>query len=113
MELCPGTDIRSDSEPIILVGNMRRHHTLVVALCLLALTLAAVPVTAAAPKYVGLQYDQIGRMVIAPATAPPPGTFAEAYQKILADAPAADTSSTPAPRRGGLFGGLLSGISGA
>ena len=85
----------------------------VAGICFFCIALSIVTATAAPPKYVGLQYDEIARMVLAPATAPPPGTFADAYQKILADAPAVDTSSTPAPRRGGLFGGLLSGIAGA
>lgn len=92
---------------------MYKRSMTIAGLCFFALALSIVTATAAPPKYVGLQYDEIARMVIAPATAPPPGTFADAYQKILADAPAVDTSSTPAPRRGGLFGGLLSGIAGA
>jgi hypothetical protein len=92
---------------------MQKRHTIAMALCLGVIVLAAIPVTAAAPKYVGLQYDEISRMVLAPATAPPPGTFADAYQTILADAPAVVANPTPPPRRGGLFGGLLSGISGA
>jgi len=91
---------------------MYKRYITVPGLFVFALALSIVTASAAPPKYVGLQYDEIARMVLAPATPPPPGTFADAYQKILADAPAV-TSSTPAPRRGGLFGGLLSGISGA
>lgn len=91
---------------------MYKRSMTTAGICFFALALSIVTATAAPPKYVGLQYDEIARMVLAPATPPPPGTFADAYQKILADAPAV-TTSTPAPRRGGLFGGLLSGISGA
>jgi len=91
---------------------MYTRFTTAAGLCVFALAVSIVAATAAPPKYVGLQYDEIARMVLAPATAPPPGTFADAYQKILADAPAA-AASTPAPRRGGLFGGLISGITNA
>ena len=91
---------------------MYKRHSAAAALWLGAIAFGVISASAAAPpKYVGLQYDEISRMVLAPATAPPPGTFADAYQKILADAPA--VAATPPPRRGGLFGGLLSGISGA
>ena len=93
---------------------MDKRHTAAVAVWLGAITFSIVSASAAAPpKYVGLQYDEISRMVLAPATAPPPGTFADAYQKILADAPPVSANPTPPPRRGGLFGGLLSGMSGA
>jgi hypothetical protein len=91
---------------------MYKRSITAAGICFFALTLSIVSATAAPPKYVGLQYDEIARMVLAPATAPPPGTFADAYQKILADAPAT-VASTPAPRRGGLFGGLLSSVTNA
>ncbi|HEX5274133.1 MAG TPA: hypothetical protein VFW34_02525 [Candidatus Rubrimentiphilum sp.] len=91
---------------------MYKRSMTAAGMCFFVLAVSIIAAAAAPPKYVGLQYDEIARMVIAPATAPPPGTFADAYQKILADAPAAGTS-TPAPRRGGLFGGLLSSISNA
>jgi hypothetical protein len=93
---------------------MDKRHSAAAAIWLGAIAFSVISASAAAPpKYVGLQYDEIARMVITPATAPPPGTFADAYQKILADAPAVTANPTPPPRRGGLFGGLLSGISGA
>lgn len=92
---------------------MYKRSMSIAGVCFFALALSIVAAAAVPPKYVGLQYDEIARMVIAPATAPPPGTFADAYQKILADAPAVSANPTPAPRRGGLFGGLLSGIDNA
>jgi len=91
---------------------MRKRSITAAGMCFFVLAVSIVAATAAPPKYVGLQYDEIGRMVLAPATAPPPGSFADAYQKILADAPSAG-ASTPAPRRGGLFGGLMSSITNA
>lgn len=93
---------------------MDKRHTAAVGIWLGAIAFSIISASAAAPpKYVGLQYDEISRMVLAPATAPPPGTFADAYQKILADAPPVSANPAPPPRRGGLFGGLLSGMSGA
>ncbi len=90
---------------------MHKRHMAAAAICLGALAFSVISATAAAPpKYVGLQYDEITRMVLAPATAPPPGTFVEAYQKILADTPTIAANPTPPPRRGGLFGGLLGGL---
>ena len=52
-------------------------------ICFFALAISIVAATAAPPKYVGLQYDEIARMVLAPATAPPPGTFADASRRSL------------------------------
>lgn len=75
-----------------------------------ALAFAAFPV-AAAPQYVGLQYDEIVRMVMPQDTPPPPGSFADAYRQILADAPAT-SDQTPAPKRHGLAG-LIGNITNA
>lgn len=72
-----------------------------------ALAFAAFPAPAA-PQYAGLQYDEIVRMVMPQDTPPPPGSFADAYKQILADAPAGGTQNAP-PKRHGL-GGLIGNI---
>ncbi len=81
-----------------------------IALCGSAFVLAALPVFAAspkakpAPKAIGLQYDQIVRMVMAPATPPPPGTFAQAYQALIAGEQGQGSAPAPAPKHHGLAG---------
>lgn len=62
-----------------------------------------------AAKYVAIQYDEIVRMVIAPATPPPPGSFQTAYAQIMSDAQNAPAQAQ-APRRHGLAG-LIGNIS--
>lgn len=70
---------------------------------------------AATPTPVALQYDQIVRVIIPPATPPAPGAFQADYAAIAgapagaapAGAPAA--TPTPQPKHGGL-GGLLSSV---
>ncbi len=57
----------------------------------------------------GLQYDEIVRIVVAPATPPPPGSFAAAYQDVMANLPPSG-SATAAPKRHG-FAGLVNNIS--
>ncbi len=97
---------------------MHNRSLLCAALCICGLALAVLPVTAASPskhkpapasKYAGLQYDEIVRMVLAPATPPPPGSFADAYAQVMADAQA-QPSAEPAKHHGGLAG-LMSNIS--
>jgi hypothetical protein len=89
----------------------------IVAICACALVCLPVfvpPANAASkpapkPTPVGLQYDEISRMVIAPATPPPPGSFTLAYNALVA-AEQNQTAQNEAPKRHGLAG-LLSGIS--
>ena len=58
------------------------------------------------PTPVALQYDQIVRMVMPSATAPPPGSFDESYRQLMA---IADATPSPAPAHHGFpsFGGLI------
>ena len=58
------------------------------------------------PTPVALQYDQIVRMVMPSATAPPPGSFDESYRALMA---IADASPSPAPAHRGFpsLGGML------
>lgn len=88
-----------------------RLRFLSISLCGCALALAALPVVEAsaskpkpAPKAVALQYDQIVRMVVSPATPPPPGSFQEAYQTLIAAERAETAAGTPAPKHHGLAG---------
>jgi hypothetical protein len=79
---------------------------------------------AATPTPAALQYDEIARPIIPPATPPAPGSFQIDYKAIMdaaaANAPAAGAAPsdgsaatpTPAPRRGGL-GGILGALAGA
>ncbi len=71
---------------------------------------------AATPTPVALQYDQIVRMVIPPATPPAPGSFQADYAVITggpagASADASAATPTPAPKHGGI-GSLLSTVMG-
>jgi len=68
---------------------------------------------AATPTPVALQYDQINRTILPPATPPAPGQFQADYAAIVGTpGPAGDAATpTPAPRRGGL-GGLLGAVVG-
>ncbi len=59
---------------------------LVAFLCLV-IAIAAAPTPLPTPAPVALQYDQITRMIAAPATPPPPGTFADDYQAALLATP--------------------------
>jgi hypothetical protein len=52
------------------------------------------------PTPVALQYDEISRMIVPPATPPAPGSFADDYQVAMNSATAA--TPTPAPRKHGL-----------
>jgi hypothetical protein len=75
-------------------------------LALAALTaLAAAP----APPTVALQYDEISRILMSPATPPPPGQFGDDYQLAMSASP---PPSMPAHRRGG-FGALGAMMGGA
>jgi hypothetical protein len=67
------------------------------------------------PTPVALQYDQISRMIIPPATPPAPGQFQMDYAAIVGSpAPAASAGDvatpTPAPKRHGGLGGLLGAV---
>jgi len=86
---------------------------------LLAAGAAACALSAAFPgpaqsqqRPVALQYDEITRFVMAPATPPPPGSFQSSYQQLLADARNSSGSGAPPAQRGGLAG-LIQGITGA
>lgn len=88
-----------------------RLRSLSVPVCGLALVLAALPAFAAAPsnmkpapKAVGLQYDQIVRMVISPATPPPPGSFSQAYQALIAAEQGQASAQSAPPKHHGLAG---------
>jgi hypothetical protein len=66
------------------------------------------------PTPVALQYDELQKMVMSPATAPPPGAFQDDY-KLAMQAPntsGVDEGGTPPPHRGGL-GGLGAMMGGA
>jgi hypothetical protein len=71
---------------------------------------------AATPTPVALQYDQIVRIVIPPATPPAPGAFQADYVAITGaapGAPVADSSAatpTPEPKKRGGLGGMLSSV---
>jgi hypothetical protein len=73
---------------------------------------------AATPTPVALQYDQIVRMVIPPATPPAPGAFPADYAAITgvpagaAPPDASAATATPAPQKHGGIGGLLSTVMG-
>uniref|UniRef100_E6Q2J1 Uncharacterized protein n=1 Tax=mine drainage metagenome TaxID=410659 RepID=E6Q2J1_9ZZZZ len=58
------------------------------------------------PTPVALQYDQIVRMLMPSATAPPPGSFDESYRQLMA---IAEATPSPAPAHRGFsgFGGML------
>ncbi|HTU83760.1 MAG TPA: hypothetical protein VMF61_16650 [Candidatus Acidoferrales bacterium] len=61
---------------------------------------------AATPTPAALQYDEISRMIVNPATPPPPGAFSGDYQAIVAE-----QSSTAAKPQHGL-GAMLSAVTG-
>lgn len=50
----------------------------------------------AAPTPVGLQYDEIARMAVPPATPPPPGSFGADYAKLMNPAQSASEDEDPA-----------------
>jgi hypothetical protein len=50
----------------------------------LVVATAAAPTPMPTPAPVALQYDQITRMIATPATPPPPGSFADDYQTLVA-----------------------------
>jgi hypothetical protein len=64
---------------------------------------------AATPTPVALQYDQIVRMIIPPATPPAPGTFQADYAAIVGT-PGPAGAATPAPPHRGGIGGLLGSV---
>src|SRR5271155_1691292 len=75
---------------------------------------------AATPTPVALQYDEITRMVMPPATPPAPGSFQVDFQAIMSNATATTASApgsepaspTPAPHHhglGSLVGSIMSG----
>lgn len=78
-----------------------RLRVVSIAVCTCALLLGA---AAAGPKAAGLQYDQIVRIIVAPATPPPPGSFAQAYQALIAAEQAQSPAPAAAPKRHGLAG---------
>ena len=57
------------------------------AVVVLVVATAAAPTPAPTPAPVALQYDQITRMIVAPATPPPPGSFGDDYQAALLATP--------------------------
>lgn len=59
------------------------------------------------PTPVALQYEQITRMVLPPASPPAPGTFSDDRQGIMSAA------SAPAPQHHGMFGGIMNGMNSA
>lgn len=84
---------------------MKRSLPLLAALAGLCV-LAAAP----APPPVALQYDEISRMVLAPATPPPPGNFADDYQAATSVTP---MPSMPPRRHGfGALGAMMGGAMG-
>lgn len=95
-----------------------RYAATAAALCTLVLAAAplgahstsagkpAAPRPTPTPTPVALQYDQISRMVMPPATAPPPGSFDESYRRLIA---LADATPSPQPAHHGFpsLGGML------
>jgi hypothetical protein len=70
------------------------------------------------PTPVALQYDQISRFIVAPATPPAPGSFSEDFQLAMSASPMpgspGSNAATPAPKHrglGGLVGGMIPGMS--
>jgi hypothetical protein len=61
---------------------------------------------AATPTPAALQYDEINRIVVAPNTPPPPGSFSTDYQAVVASA----GNPTPAPQHG--LGSMLNAVMG-
>ena len=67
---------------------------------------------AATPTPAALQYDEIDRMVVPPATPPAPGSWPADYQAVLATVPQPGAAgASPAPGKHGL-GSLLSHVMG-
>ncbi len=67
------------------------------------------------PTPVALQYDEISRVIMAPATPPAPGAFPTDYQLAMSAAPPPATPAnvaTPAPRPHGIVGSLSGVIPG-
>jgi hypothetical protein len=72
------------------------------------------------PTPVAIQYDEIVRMYVPPASPAPPGTFHTDYRAIMAAAPPIESvaagaptpSPTPEPRKRGLFGAIGSVLNG-
>ncbi|HVS47248.1 MAG TPA: hypothetical protein VMS32_11385 [Verrucomicrobiae bacterium] len=72
------------------------------------------------PTPVAIQYDEIVRMYVPPASPAPPGTFHTDYRAIMAAAPPSESvaaaapspSPTPAPHKRGLFGAIGSVLNG-
>ncbi|HTX58823.1 MAG TPA: hypothetical protein VMH02_04025 [Verrucomicrobiae bacterium] len=83
-----------------------------------ALALPSMPASvrsaaAATPTPVALQYDQIIRTIVPPATPPAPGSFQTDYAAIMSAASASGSpqgASSPPPHRG--LGGLLGAVMG-
>jgi hypothetical protein len=79
---------------------------------LLVAAVAATPT----PAPVALQYDEISRVIVAPATPPAPGAFADDYTLAMSarPAPVAQSSNieTPAPKSHGIVGSLSESIPG-
>jgi len=85
-------------------------------LILVAFTaIAAAPKPTPTPTPVAIQYDEIQRMVMAPATPPPPESFQDIYKEIMANAQSGSAPSQPqAPRGlGAMMGGMMGGHGGA
>lgn len=71
------------------------------------------------PTPVALQYDEISRFIVAPATPPAPGSFGEDFALAMSASPMpgspGSNAATPAPKHhglGGLVGGMIPGMSG-
>jgi hypothetical protein len=65
---------------------------------------------AATPTPAALQYDEINRVVMPPATPPAPGTFADDYAAIMASVSSGGGQPAPAHRGlGGMLGAVLGG----
>jgi hypothetical protein len=88
-----------------------KRATFTFALLATAVFFVAAPAThrwaaaAATPTPAALQYDEINRFAIPPATPPPPGSFQEDFRVAMAEA----RPSPPPPRKRG-FGGLLNAV---
>src|SRR5689334_7034233 len=63
---------------------------------------------AATPTPAALQYDEINRPIVPPATPPAPGSFQVDYQAIIGSATA--SNGTPAPKHRGGLGGMLNAV---
>jgi hypothetical protein len=71
--------------------------------------IAAAPNPNPTPTPVAIQYDEIQRMVVAPATPPPPGSFQDSYKTIMANAQSNQSQPAQPHGMGGMLGGMMGG----